>query len=431
MRSTRLIKPTTPKSNTNGVFLKNNLSIYSNYSFMLKLQTKSDRIMKIKFKKLLSAFALLNLISATVYALPPNTEDLRAQGQFDNVTTIKRNLAKSVAVNYHTLDAHLKQQLSTYQLSLNVEKLPALGMQKQHDLNAANSSLLQLKGLPANTGSLMQVRLASENMLDRWQQGDAPLFAFAPSGDDKNWSEIEAFDQFGNIHYLSVDDMPEQPVFVIELDQQKVHHAGLNVMKQVFSSANTQKTSAVSVNQTQQTQNNDQPISTSILKYIHLNDDKEPWILGAAEIYAIVTGVNPTRDEPILDIVDMPYLDYDKTDYYPNQIIVHWQRYRWQAVDLLLMEQDDNTNYKTLAIKLLEISAEVLSSIPDIQAQGYAIIPRLTNELIRAMPDHWFVNNDDYVDVFYTLLENQEYTLYKGASANATITLVPLVIDPR
>ena len=40
-----------------------------------------------------------------------------------------------------------------------------------------------------------------------------------------------------------------------------------------------------------------------------------------------------------------------------------------------------------------------------------------TNELLKAMPDEWFTNNDDYVDVFYTLFENKDYQEYKGASS--------------
>jgi len=310
---------------------------------------------------------------------------------------------------------------------LNADQLPSLGMHTQQNTRLANNALQQLKGLPQNTGSLLQVRLASDKMLSAWQQGERPLFAFAPAGDDTQWSEIEAFDQYGDIHYLSVDQMPTQPVFIVELDQQKVQDAGIAVMRGILSTNKFSKSTVSPRNQL----SNEQPLQTSVLKKIRLEDDKEPWISGGAEIYAIVTGVDPTRDEPILDIVDLPYLDHDQTDYSPNQVLIHWQRYRWQAVDLLLMEQDDNTNYKTLAIKLLEISEQVMASIPDLQAQGYAIIPKLTNELLKAMPDEWFTNNDDYVDVFYTLFENKDYQEYKGASSNATITLSPLEINPR
>ena len=47
------------------------------------------------------------------------------------------------------------------------------------------------------------------------------------------------------------------------------------------------------------------------------------------------------------------------------------------------------------------------------------------------MPDSWFTNDDDYVDVYYTLFEGQRYSNHKGASSNATITLEPLTIQPR
>lgn len=386
--------------------------------------------MKNKITKSLATAALLNFISVPAFsaqAYIENTENLVQQAQYKNVATIKRNFAKQVALNYSVLNADLKQSVNKYNLVLNADQLSTVARHTKRNISQANSALQQLKGLPNNTGSLLQVRLASESMLTDWQQGESPLFAFAPAGDDSQWSEIEAFDQFGDIHYLSVDQMPTQPVFIVELDQQKVQDAGIAVMKGILSANKFSKNMVSPQNQL----SNEQPLQTSVLKKIHLEDDKEPWISGKAEVYAIVTGINPSRDEPILDIVDLPYLDHDQTTYSPNQVLIHWQRYRWQAVDLLLMEQDDNTNYKTLAMKLLEISEQVMASIPDLQAQGYTIIPKLTNELLKAMPDEWFTNNDDYVDVFYTLFENKDYQEYKGASSNATITLSPLEINPR
>jgi len=386
--------------------------------------------MKNKITKSLATAALLNFISVPAFSAQDhieNTENLVQQAQYKNVATIKRNFAKQVALNYPVLDADLKQSLNKYNLVLNADQLSTVARHTKRNISQANSALQQLKGLPNNTGSLLQVRLASESMLTDWQQGESPLFAFAPAGDDSQWSEIEAFDQFGDIHYLSVDQMPTQPVFIVELDQQKVQDAGIAVMKGILSANKLSKNMVSPQNQL----SNEQPLQTSVLKKIHLEDDKEPWISGKAEVYAIVTGIDPSSDEPILDIVDLPYLDHDQTNYSPNQVLIHWQRYRWQAVDLLLMEQDDNTNYKTLAMKLLEISEQVMASIPDLQAQGYTIIPKLTNELLKAMPDEWFTNNDDYVDVFYTLFENKEYQGYKGASSNATITLSPLEINPR
>ncbi len=387
--------------------------------------------MKNKIPKSLVAVALLNFIAVPAFSAQDhieNAENVVQQAQYKNVTTIKRNFAKQVAINYPVLSADIKHSLNKYNLALNLDQLPALALHTSHNnISQANSALQQLKGLPNNTGSLLQVRLASKTMLTDWQQGESPLFAFTPAGDDSQWSEIEAFDQFGDIHYLSVDQMPTQPVFIVELDQQKVQDAGIAVMKSILSANKLSKNMVSPQNQL----SNEQPLQTSVLKKIHLEDDKEPWISGKAEVYAIVTGIDPSRDEPILDIVDLPYLDHDQTTYSPNQVLIHWQRYRWQAVDLLLMEQDDNTNYKTLAMKLLEISEQVMASIPDLQAQGYTIIPKLTNELLKAMPDEWFTNNDDYVDVFYTLFENKEYQGYKGASSNATITLSPLEINPR
>jgi len=126
----------------------------------------------------------------------------------------------------------------------------------------------------------------------------------------------------------------------------------------------------------------------------------------------------------------MPYLDYDKQDYFPNQVMIQWSRYRWGAADLILMEQDDGTDYKELAKLLVKVAEEVLKLIPDPEVQAYAIIPQITGKIIDAIPDGLLVNDDDYVDVFYTLMQDTSYVDHPGASGNAVATFEPLTINP-
>ena len=341
------------------------------------------------------------------------------------VTDIKRVLASNVAKDLSVKERNWLQAL-TQNSTASLTELN-LNQANQQLMQQANKQTRVLKGLKKADTNLYQLRLASQSMLEQWQAGEQPLVAFAPKGDDKNWLYVEAFDAKGNLHLLDAQSMPSQPVLILELDSKQVKKEGLAVMQSIFEQARTQP----ELNRLAQQTVKSAAISTSKLDKIRLKDDEEPWISGRAEIYAVVTGVSPSRDEPILDIVDMPYLDYDDTDYTPNQILIHWERYRWQAADMLLMEQDDNTNYKDLATTFLDIVTQVLRSIPDPNVQGYAIIPQLTNQLIRAMPSHWFSNDDDYVDVFYTLFEGQRYNNHMGASNNAKITLSPLTINPR
>ncbi len=220
----------------------------------------------------------------------------------------------------------------------------------------------------------------------------------------------------------------ERPVFVVELDGKQSLREGIQLMRSMLLKNRIGGMGALveGASSTKAEQ-----LSAHVLKYIKLNDDEEPWVSGDAEIYAITTGVSPSRKAPVLDIVDMPYLDDDGKDYYPNQILIHWNRYRWKAADVLLMEHDDNTNYKTLASKLLSAAEEIMKKIPDQEIQSYSFIPKITNSVLEAMPDQWFINTDDYVDTFYTLLESETYTRHYGARGNAQITLQPLNISER
>ena len=341
------------------------------------------------------------------------------------VVDIKKQVAKNVALSLSGVNTQLQLQLNQYQDTVPLDQV-AVNANTQRLVAEANQYTRQLKGLSDNNSNLYQLRLADNEMLTAWQQGQMPLIAFAPKGDDKDWQYVEAYDHQGQLHLLDAHTLPQRPVLIVELDSAQVKREGLAVMRRVFAEHGMTMAS-----QDVTAGDEAQPLSTSVLKRIRLNDDEEPWISGAAEVYGVVTGVNPSRDEPVLDIVDMPYLDHDGRDYTPNQILIHWQRYRWQAADVLLMEQDDNTNYQELATTFLDIVTQVMRTIPDPNVQGYAIIPQLTNQLIKAMPSHWFSNDDDYVDVFYTLFEGQTYQGHMGASGNAKITLEPLTINPR
>lgn len=283
----------------------------------------------------------------------------------------------------------------------------------------ADRAAIDRQGLTGEVKQLMQLRLANPEQAAALEQGVEPLVTYVPSGDEQSWSAIEAFDGAGNPVYLDVNQAPARPVLVVEADPIKAKNAGLQVMRKALAAAELQAAPME--------QSSTAPLKTSILKKIRLKDDQEPWLLGAAEVYAVVAGVNPSRDEPVVDIVDMPYLDHDNTDYSPNQILVYWDRYRWGAVDVVMMEQDDNVNYKELSALLIEAlklgftAGGVPEALPFLDLGG---------RIVKALPDSWMTNNDDYLDTFYTLEQDQSYQQYPGAAGNAVITLEPKEIQP-
>ncbi|ACA86737.1 DUF3103 family protein [Shewanella woodyi] len=397
------------------------------------------------------------LFTATSYSVNAQplglsgSSELQQINQGYSVAEAKREIAIELSRQYTQIAPVLQSNINQYSLTMDADQVFTQSKIDAQTLHQAEVKIRTAKGLSINTKSntpssgyrtsdidnnLVQFRLADVSMLEAWQQGESPLFAFEPDGDDKQWVNIEAYDIDGNIHLLDVYQLPQRPVVVIALDKQSVISEGLAVMRKTFA-AGTGPSKAESLtlrhrqSKSLSTSSEDQAISTTVLKRISLQDDQEPWISGKAEIYAIVTGVNPSRDEPVLDIIEMPYLDYSDTQYYPNQIMIHWERYRWAAADLVLMEHDDGTNYKELASALLLAAEQILKAIPDPEVQGFAIIATITNGILAAMPDAWFTNDDDYVDVYYTLQEGETYTNHSGAGGNANAHFAPLTIQPR
>ncbi|EKO3567921.1 MULTISPECIES: DUF3103 domain-containing protein [Vibrio] len=365
---------------------------------------------------------------------------LRAQQRADAISNEKRDIAYYLSQHYNLYSNSLQSTLNNDNLSVSIADLVSDGQNPtlRSRVKQADETIRTLQGIEAFTDELLELRLADGTMLKDLQQGQLPLFAFEPKGNEQTWQFIEAFDIYGNTHQLDVYQLPSFPVFVVDNNSAKSLQAGLQAMRQEL-----QKLGQQPINQsddllsTSQARNlnvsnksESQPLSTTVLKKIRLEDDKEPWILGKAEIYALVTGVDPSRDKPTIDVVDMPYLDYDKIDYYPNQVMIHWSRYRWGAVDIVLMEQDSGTDYKELAKLLVEAAEKVLQSIPDLEAQGYSVIANITGKIIDAIPSGLLTNDDDFVDVFYTIQQDKPYIDHPGTTNNALVTLEPLTIYP-
>ncbi|MBU2712551.1 DUF3103 family protein [Zooshikella harenae] len=366
-------------------------------------------------RKTLAGFVLSCLSSVTF-----------AQSEFVEIAPITRELAKDIALQSEVIDSQLRQNIHRYQQSLSLQQLTSTtnNQNLSKKVSAANLSLSERKGIATYEDNLLQIRLADKSMLADWEAGDDWLVAYVPDGNEQNWSTIEAFDKEGNVHYLDPNEMPDIPVFVIDINSKKDLQAGLKVLNQEIAKAGL-KFNKKDLPQYSSGNNNQRMRETAKLTEIRLNKDHEPWVLGSSEIYAIVSGINPTKNEAVLSVVDMPYLDEDKKTYYPNQIMLMWGQYRFGAANIMLYEHDDNYNYKELSKQLIGAVSKIVSAAgqPEI-----GILIGIGQAIVEAMPDNWFSNEDDYVDSFYTLERARSYSAYYGASSNAQITLVPYTL---
>ena len=246
------------------------------------------------------------------------------------------------------------------------------------------------------------------------------VVAYAPGGSERSWSQVPAYALGGAPLTLDAQRAPGVPVIVIETHGRLAMRKSIGEANLALQRAGLQRTapraSALAATGGRW---------TTRLDSIRLNDDEEPWISGAAEIYAVVSGVVGNND-PQVRIVDMPYLDNDGTTYTPHQILVDWTDYAFQAVNIQLFEHDDNTSYQQLVTVLLSAigAAGSLAGFPEIQA-----ITEIANRIVEALPASVFTNDDDYVDTFYTVEKTVTYTNLVGAGRNATASFTPFFLQ--
>ena len=406
------------------------------------------------------SFSISMVLATTVVGFQSyanNIDTTNSISLSENTSAQKQSLALQISARYSDLELSLKDQITEKQLSTPIDKLNSDKPYSTFSskMQKADLGYRKMKGINNFSDSVLEIRMADEAMIEAWKNGESPLFAFEPSGDDSDWQYIEAYDVYGQVHELDVYQMPDVPVFVIDSNGSEELKAGLMAMQaemnklgtatQINSDSKTtsdsedsigskngkvQKQTFMGTAQRSMAMQEPEPLNTTQLTKIRLAVDQEPWISGKAEIYAIVTGVDSSRLEPQIDLVEMPYLDYDKQTYYPNQTVIFWPRYRWGAADMILMEHDDGTDYKALAKLLVQAAEEILKMIPDPEVQGYAIIPQITGKIIDVIPDGVLVNDDDFVDVYYTLMQNTPYVDRPGAGGNAVASFEPVTILP-
>ncbi|MEW7278641.1 DUF3103 family protein [Aquimarina sp. 2201CG1-2-11] len=253
------------------------------------------------------------------------------------------------------------------------------------------------------------------------------LVSFAPEGDEKSWSKIEAFNLDGEVVYLDSKKTPDVPVIIIETKGFEALKAEVDYMNHQLQINGLQNSRFLSSQMDlSPSSKSNSGLETTKLDRIKLDNDEEPWISGAAEIYAITSGIKNNNNEAEVKIIPMYYLDHEGTTYYPNQIMLFWEDYKYQAANIQLFEKDDNYNFKELVKIIIDGIFQIVGTVT---GQSWVnTLGQIAGAILQAMPDEWYINNDDYVDSFYTIEKNKTYTNHRGARGNATVTLSPLFI---
>ncbi|QKV97496.1 DUF3103 family protein [Streptomyces sp. NA02950] len=352
---------------------------------------------------------------AAVAAPNPPPSASSATAGTSAVGRIEDRTARALAVSLS--DATWRGQLRKAVLGTAEVDLQALagrtvaptGKRLTSSLADADRKIAAAKGLGADTGSLLRLRLGDRSMRDDLEPGTVPLVAVA-SNDDRDGT-VTAYDSQGTPHTLDARTAPDRPVYVLDIDESTALAAGMRVLREEFAARGLTTPRA-------HTATAGEGFAATRITGVELSDDEEPWIKGDAEIYTLVTGFG--HDGTVrVDPVEMPYLDNDGTVYHPNQILVNWSNYRYDLADAVMMEEDGSTNYRDLAKAI----AGVLLTITD---QG-AYIP-LVNAVLDAIPDDWWTDDPDYVDSWYTLAK-ADTGRRDGARGNGWMTLEPYQVQ--
>ncbi|CAL2074531.1 DUF3103 family protein [Tenacibaculum sp. 190524A02b] len=378
---------------------------------------------------------LLKLILASMLITSCNSSDDLTTNNQNSTTVLSPNLVDKKEVAFQFIDLMRNQDFKKTTLDLLSNQKPSVAMttilEKTSSFVSETSSF---KSLSTKTNNLEKKAAKGENadkieILEVWMHNASKkinskdlLFSFEPEGDEKDWKVIEAFTMNKEVVYLDPKKAPEQSVIVIETNGFETLKREVEYMNKYLREEGVQnarfENSKMDLNANSA---KNEGLVTTKLDKIRLNDDEEPWISGAAEVYAITSGIKDEENRPEIKVIPMYYLDHEDRDYYPNQILLFWDDYKYQAANIQLFEKDDNVNYKSLVSTIVNGVFQIIGTVatqPWVNALG-----QVAGAIIQAMPDSWYTNDDDYVDSFYTIEKYKNYTNYYGARGNAKANL--------
>lgn len=340
------------------------------------------------------------------------------------------DLMKNQSFKEKTVELLINQQPSVSMSKILEQTSEFVGSEEAYKSLASKTTMLESrasKDAAPDKIEILEVWMHNGKRIDDFSN---VLFSFAPEGDEETWNRIEAYTIDKEVVYLDSKIAPSQTVIIIETDGFETLKKEVAYMNKYLQEGGVQNErflnssfdlNAISARNT--------GLETTKLDKIRLNDDEEPWVSGAAEVYAITSGIKDDKNNPEIKVIPMYYLDHDDTDYYPNQILLFWDDYQYQAANIQLFEKDDNTNYKDLVSAIVNGVFQIIGTVST--QPWVSVLGQVAGAIIQAMPDSWYTNNDDYVDSFYTIEKNKNYNNYYGARRNAKINLSPFYVAPN
>lgn len=343
-----------------------------------------------------------------------------------SVEELKHSIAQDIFTHWNSNKDIIDEQFSLGKFTVDIDGL-VLSTETKSKVDQLETEILEQRGLDNELKDFVIIRIANPGLYPLWQANISPLIV--PDADGNENESVNAYNLSGETEELSPTELPNKPVLVLDIQRSKIMRETARSMNQIIQKTLNKSGIRTALNENTEPEEEEFPeeIHTSVIKKFRAEYIKELW-LQPAEVYAIVTGVSPSRMAPQIDIVEMPVVDYPKIEYPINQIAIYWQRYRWAAADMIFMEMDDKVQYKDIAQNLVKIAEEVLNNIEDPRVQKYAVIPQITNRIMDAFPESMWVDNDDVIDAVYTIQQNATYTDHTGAGGNVTVSIEPLVI---